>query len=838
MNSLLQDLRYSLRMMGKTPGLTAILAITLALGIGASTTIFSVVHSIVLEDLPYEQPDRLVRVFTEFHAGHEHQRRFPFSVPEIGELQQACRSCELVGAWLPGTAPLSGGERPVRITVGYATHQLLPLLGVAPVMGRWFDAAEDSPQKWVPGAQTVGDPSVVVINYEIWKSVFGGDPNVIGKKVELDAIPVTIVGVMPEGFMFDNMQAWVPARLDFTNPRRGSHSGNVIVRLAPDASLASFNQELDALATEWGKRDTREFHSIKAAEHPMTAVAFKKDLVGNLATVLWMLQGAVLFVLLISIVNVANLLLAKAETRTREIAVRHALGASRRRLLRQFITESLVLGILGAGLGILVTVWAIDGVTALIPKSAPRATEIKLDGTSVIFAVGASIFAALLFGLAPILHAKKTNLHGALKDGSNRMTGSRAQLRVRRALVIAEIALAMLLVIGCTVMVRSFVRLQRVDLGFKPDHVLTFGINLPLRTYEQASVSQQFWDRLEKRLDALPGVEGAALLDGFGVDRGLNVNSIRIPGFTMQDDNGREITPTVDFSNTVGAKALTVIGATFLKGRDFTDSDSGEAPRVVIINEAFAKKFFPGQDPIGREVVASRELDPAKEKPARVVGVIADMKNRGLDRSAGTELFMPRAQLQTLFDPPFSVFVQYGAIRSKDDPADLAPALSRAIAEIDPSIPVYDVRTLDDVMWEAVARPRFFTLILSAFALVALMLAAVGIYGVMAHTVAQRTHEIGLRVALGAQPKQVRALVLRQAASLVGTGVAIGLGAAIALQLALEQPLENLFYGEQLSQPVLLVGVAIAVAATALLATWVPARRATRVEPTVALRSE
>jgi predicted permease len=836
MNSIIQDLRYSLRTMAKTPGLTAILAITLALGIGASTTIFSVVHSVLLEDLPYEEPDRIARLYTEFHGGERVQREFPFSIVEIGEVKAACRSCELVAGYFPGTAPLSGGERPVRVTVGYATHELLPLLGVPPLMGRWFDASEDTTQPWVPGAQIVGDPSVVVINYEIWKTVFGGDPNILGRKVELDAIPVVVVGVMPKGFNFDGMEAWVPARLDFNMPERSGHNGTVLTRLKPGASLESLNAELAALAAQWGVRETKTFHTI-STRHPIVAVSFKQSLVGSIATMLWMLQAAVLFVLLISIVNVANLLLAKSEARSREIAVRHALGASRRRLVRQFVTESLVLGVLGAGLGLLVSVWALDGVTALIPRSAPRATEIRLDGTGVLFAISCAVVAALLFGLAPILHTKKTDLHGALKDGSGRMTGSRARLRARRVLVIVEIALAMVLVIGCTVMVRTFVRLSRVELGFKPDKLLTFGVNLPLRTYEQPTVSAQFWDRLETRLRAIPGVESAALVTGVSLDRGPNIEGILIPG-RPEPAPGDEMKSTVDYVNVTGPQALTTLGARFTRGRDFADSDTATSARVVIVNERFVAKFFPGEDPIGREIIPYPHPDPSKRKVARIVGVVADIKNHGLDQPAGSELWMARPQFITMTEPQFALLIQFAIVRYADDPADLVPAVSRAVAELDPSIPLYDVRTMNDVLWEAVARPRFLTFLLVAFAVVALLLAAVGIYGVMAHTVAQRTHEIGLRVALGAQPRQVRAMVLRQAASLVAIGVSVGLAAAVALQYALDTSLSNLFYGERLSQPILLAVVAVAVAATALVATWLPARRSTKVEPTVALRSE
>jgi putative ABC transport system permease protein len=833
MGSLWQDARYALRMMAKTPALTAVLAITLALGIGASTTIFSVVNSVVLKPLPYEQPDRLVRVYTEFHGATVY-KGFSFSIPEVMELKRDCRSCALVGGWVRGTAPLAGGDRPVRITVAYATHDLLPALGVRPILGRWFDAGEDTPATPTQG-QLIGEPSVAVISYGTWQRAFGGDKRIVGRKVELDALSVTIVGVMPPGFDFlEGMDAWVPGHFDPALKRRASHLASVIVRLAPGATIASLNEELATIAKEWGKRDTPGFHTI-SEKHPMIAVPLQQDLVGSLATTLWLLQGAVMFVLLISIVNVANLLLARAETRNREVAVRHALGASRRRLVRQFVTESLVLGLLGGGLGILVSVWAIDGVTALIPKSAPRASEIKLDTTTVVFAVGCSLLAALLFGLAPILHARKTDLHGALKDGARSMTSSKARLRARRALVIVEIALAMLLVIGCTVMVRSFVRLQNVTLGFNPERVLTFGINLPLKAYEPAAANA-FWDRLEARLQTLPGTDGATLIDGPPPMRSHTYESIEFPGRTRLP-----IEPewTTDFWQVAGPHYVKNLGGRIVRGRDIDERDTGNAPRVILVNEAFVATFLPHEDPIGREVTTWPSGDQKQDRPARIVGVFADMKNAGVDKPGGTEIVMPRAQYASLADdPPLASLALYGLVRTKHAPETLIPAVTRAVSELDPSAPLFDVRTMDELMWESVARPRFLTFLLTCFAFVAMLLAAVGIYGVMAHTVALRTHEIGLRVALGAQPAQVRAMVLRQAGLLVAMGVGVGLGAAVLLQFMLDRPLRGLFYGGELSQPLLLVGVALAVAATALLATWVPARRATKVEPTVALRSE
>jgi putative ABC transport system permease protein len=826
MGSLGQDIRYALRMMVKTPGLTAVLTITLALGIGASTTIFSVVNSVVLRPLPYEQPDRLVRVYTEFKGGLG-LSRFWVSPPEYLDFSQTCGTCASTAAWSRGTASLSGGDRPVRIEAAYATQTLLPLLGVRPILGRWFDKSED-----VPG----GDPTVMVLGYDVWKRAFGADKRIVGRQIHLDAMPVTVIGVMPPGFDFlDREEAWVPLNVDYAKANRGGHYLNVIARLKPGVSLTAFRSELHTTSLGWAKGQR---HTM-GENHHMLANAFQDDLVGSLATTLWLLQGAVLLVLLISIVNVANLLLARSETRTREVAVRHALGASRTRLMRQFLTESMLLALLGGGLGVLVAVWAIEGVSALIPKSAPRASEISLDFKAVVFAVACAVAAAVLFGMAPILHARRTNLHGALKDGSNRMTSSKARLRVRRALVIGEIALAVILVIGCTVMVRSFVKLQNVQLGMKPDHLLTFEIELPTKSYP-GTTGAQFWTRLQDRLRALPGVKSAGLIDGMLPARPINANDIEFPDKPRPVHvPGFGVPWNVDYWQVLGEDTLDTIGARVIRGRNILPSDTAESPSIILVNEAFAKRFYPNEDAIGKRVVIYGRGDPG-EPTQEIVGIVADMKQAGIDKPSGTEIYIPWRQYQKLGPPeeatsPNSLFA---VIRTVGEPTNMTASIHHVIAELDPSLPVSKLRSMDDLMWEAVARPRFLTFLLASFAGIALLLAAVGIYGVMAHTVAQRTHEIGLRVALGAQPRQVRAMVLRQAATLVAAGVATGLTVAVALQLLLESSLANLFYGERLSQPILLAGVALAVTFTALLATWIPARRATRVEPTVALRSE
>ncbi|HEY5934872.1 MAG TPA: ABC transporter permease, partial [Kofleriaceae bacterium] len=685
MGSLWLDVRYALRMMVKSPGMTAVLVITLALGIGASTTIFSVVNSVVLRPLPYEKPDELVRVYTEFTGGLG-LKKFWVSPPEFDDLRAECRTCASVAGWSRGTASLSGGDRPVRIEAAYATHELLPLLGVKPYLGRWFDKSEDRP----------GDPTVVVLGYDVWKRAFGGDPSIVGRTIRLDAMPVTVIGVMPPGFDFlDREEAWVPLNHDFVKNRhrRGSHFFNVVVRLKPDATITSFRQELAALTAGWAKKYEKQ-HPIDGKQHLMLGEPFHQDLVGSLSTTLWLLQGAVLFVLLIAIVNVANLLLARSESRTREVAVRHALGASRRRLMRQFVTESLIMGLIGGALGILVAVWAVDGVTALMPKSAPRANEITLDSTAVIFAVACSIVAALLFGLAPIVHARRTDLHGALKDGSNRMTGTKARLRVRRALVVSEIALAVVLVIGCAVMVRSFLKLQQTQPGFAPQNMLTFELELPQKSYPGVT-GDVFWKRHLERMRSLPGVTHATLLAGLPPLRRLNANDINFPG-KVRVPPPFGVPWNVDYWQTIETDGMAALGARLVKGREILPSDTPESPKVLLINESFARKFFPGEEPIGQKVQIHG--DGAEDWVQTVVGVVADIKQAGIDRPAGTEIFIPAAQYQVLSKPPESPISLYTVIRTDGDPSSLIPAVQRAVAELDPTLPISKMRTMDDVL--------------------------------------------------------------------------------------------------------------------------------------------
>lgn len=823
MASLWLDVRYAFRMMARTPGLTSVLVLTLALGIGATTTIFSVVSSVLLRPLPYAAPEQLVRMYSEIE-GHGAPQQLGMLRKSYLDVRASCRSCAAVGGWRTSSAALSGGDRPTRVETTYTDAPLWPLLGVRPVLGRWFDAADDAP----------GDPQVIALGFDLWQRGFGGDPTVVGRTVQLDGKAVTVVGVMPRGFRFpERTEVWMPASKAFIRDDGGSFNLSAVIRLAPGASVASLAAELEPMARAWTVDINKMAAQVGLAPFTVRAVVrpLLDDLVGSLSTTLWLLQGAVAFVLLISIVNVANLLLARSETRTREVAVRHALGASRGRLLRQFLTESVILGLIGGGLGILVAMWSLDGVTALIPRAAPRASEIALDARAVAFAVACALFAALLFGLAPILHARRTDLHGALKDGSPRTTGSRARLRVRRALVIGELALAVVLVVGCTVMVRSFLALQRVELGFAPDHVLTFGVALPDRAYPRAR-AVDFWHQLEDRLRALPGVRAVTSLSGLPPTRAVEANGIAFPGRSASADG--EPDWITDFVQAGDEGMIDALGAHVVAGRGFVASDVEQAPLVALVNQAFATKFFRGRDPIGQKV----KLLGGTTAEMTVVGVVGDIKQAGIDRPAGAEIFLSVWQMPALFGPSVNLSEAYLVVRTSGDPASLVPAVQRALAAIDPTVPMFEVATLDDLMWQAVARPRFLMFLLSSFAGIALLLAAVGIYGVMSHTVAQRTHEIGVRIALGARPAQVRAMVLRQAMALVAAGVGAGLIAAVAMSIALGASLGGVFYGASLAQPLLYAAVAVGVVAAALIATWIPARRATMVQPTIALRSE
>ncbi|HKA92027.1 MAG TPA: ABC transporter permease [Haliangiales bacterium] len=817
---ILHDARYGFRTMAKHPSFAAIAILTLGLAIGANTAIFSVVNAVLLQPLPYKDADRLVRIYTQFPTMSFD--RFWLSRPEYFELRHDARSYSELAAYREGTVAIGGIDRPIRVPSAVTTHTLAPLLGVAPQLGRYFSAEEDVP----------GDPRAIVLGYDLWQRAFGGARDIVGKTITADAISVTVVGVMPKGFDFpgNGIEAWIPAGLDPADFHRGNHFLSVIGRLQPGVTVAGARAEMKSLVDGWQRLNAPMFHTLTHRFHPMVLHGLKAETVGSVQWALWLLQGAVLFVLLIACANVSNLLLARAEARAREIAIRAALGAGRRRLVGQFLTESLLLGLCGGAVGLVLAGWGVDLTTSIIPEGAPRAHEIHIDGWVLGFGIACSFATSLLFGLAPVLHTRVADLHERIKEGGQRTTAPRQ--RFRRALVVAEVAMAVVLVIGCGLVIRSFNRLQQVNVGFNPDGLLTMNVELPSKTYANNEAINAFWDRLLRDLGALPGVKSATLMDGLPPFREVNANDLWLEGKTRREDGPVWNT---DFWNIVAENYHAAMGIKLVDGRLFTPADAAGAPPVVLVNEAFARKFYPGEHAIGKRIRTAGWL---RDKPPQtIVGIVADVKQQGIDAPTGTEIYIPMRQSIDIADGAanrMNIALRADGVT----PMSLASAARATIQNADPSLPVSDVKTMDQVLWSAVAKPRFLTFLMTLFAGLALVLAVVGVYGVMAYNVEQRTRELGIRVALGARPAGVRALVLRQGMFLVGIGVACGLGGALALNAALAHVFSQVLFETRALDPVTFILVGALVVVVAALACWVPALRATRIDPMIALRSE
>jgi putative ABC transport system permease protein len=730
------------------------------------------------------------------------------------------RSFSSIGAWGNGSAAIGGGERPERVPAAYATHGFLPTVGVAPALGRFYGPDEDRP----------GGPTVVVLSHALWQRGFGGDKQIVGKPITVDGAPVKVVGVMPAGFDFpQGSEVWVPSGEDPGNQRRGNHRLSVVARLRPEVSVEQARAELKVLMAGWLERH-KGAHPVAEPNHPMLLYPLKGEVVGSVEWMLLLLQGAVLFVLLISCANVSNLLLARAEARSREVAIRNALGAQRKRLIQQFMTESLLLGVLGGILGLVLAFFGLNAAVSLLPEGAPRAKEIGIDGTVLAFGLLSALVTSVLFGLAPIVHSRVQSLHGALKEGQ-RTTGSPLRQRFRRTLVVAEMALAVVLVIGCGLMIRSFSQLSRVELGFRPDHLLTFQIKLPNKVYPDDKEAVAFLQRAVERLRVLPGVENATLMTGLPPNRPVNANDLFIVGKTPPRP-GEGPPWNTDFWQTVGPDYFATMGIKLLEGRLFDGRDGPDAPGVALVNQSMARKFWPGESVIGKQIHAQGNRERALQT---IVGVVADVKQQGVEAPTGTELYFPMQQSTQLgFAPRLPTF----ALRTAGDPLALAGAVRAAMAALDPQIAIARLRTMDQIMYDAVAKPRFLTMLLGVFAGLALVLAAVGIYGVMSYAVAQRTREIGIRMALGAEAGNVRGLVLRQGLLLAGLGTLLGLGAAFTVNHVLSKVLADLLYGVRALDPSTFVTVPLVVVAVAALACWIPALRATRIDPMVALRSD
>jgi len=819
MGTLRQDIQFALRMMGKNLGFTTAAVLCLMLGIGATTGIFTVVNAVLLQPLPYSHSEQLVRVYTEFPTfpnGGLH--RFWTSGPEIIDLKRDTHSWASLDAWISGGANLAGTTEPVRVTAAYLSGGLLETLGVAPVAGRLIAQSDD-----VPGGSVVAD-----ISYGTWQSIFAGDPNVVGRETRLDGRKCTIIGVMPKGFQFppgeqEPAQVWTALQLDPAKPGgRGSHNYYLLGRLKPGVSAAQAQGELASLVQSYGEKRAPKTHSFDPKNHTIVSFPLQAEVVSSVRPALLMLLGAVAFVLLIASVNVANLLLARAEARRREIAIRGALGASLARLARQFMTEGILLALCGCLLGIALSFGGVRLVQLTNAGGIPRADEIAMDWRVLVFTLAVSLLTGVLFGLAPLAPLIVSGISESLKDTAGSTTAAAGAQFFRRALVAGELAMALVLLIGCGLMLRAFWKLQEVHTGLRPDNVITMHVSLPSGTYTDAAKITDLWTRLDARLTNLPGVQSAALVSGLAPMRPPNMNDTDIEGFVMTKDGPIQ---NVDFYQAVSKDYFAAMGIRLMDGRLFDDRDVQGGPEVVIINKSMALTFWPHQNPIGRRVRPGGAKDWCT-----IVGVVDDVKNAGLDRPAGTELYLPYRQPAAA-----GVSDMYVVMRaSSGDPRSLAGEVRQRLNEIDPSLPLADVRLMDDVLSRAQARPRFLTLLLTLFSVVALAIATVGIYGVVSYSVARRTKEFGLRMVLGAQSGDVLGLVMKQGAGMIAIGVAFGL----VLALFLTRLMASLLFGVAPTDLATFASVTAVLFGVALAACYIPARRATRVDPIQTLRYE
>ena len=814
MSGIWHDLRITLRGLLKQPVFAAIAVTTLALGIGANTAIFSVVNGVLLRPLPYPEPDRLVHIATQFEEmGFD---RFWVSPPEYLEFKELARSFESVGAYTT-TAVNLGTETPSRPDAGLVTDDLFEVLGVAPLAGRVLEEPDTRP----------GAERVAVLSFDLWQRAFGGSASAIDQVVSIDDQPTRIVGVMPEGFDVhdEGFELYVPFELDpATIPnRRGNHLLFLIGRLNDGVSLDAARAEVETLLVRWPEI-APDTHAPNPAFHRLRLDPLQQDIVGDVATALWVLQAAVVFVLLIACANLANLLLARAESRHREFAVRTALGAGRRRLVSQFVTEGVVIALLGAVLGTALAYAALGALLSVSPDSVPRATAIEIDPVVLLFTLGISLLTGLVFGLAPLAHLSHAGLHDALKESGTRTTGGAARSRARNGLVVAQVALAVVLVVGAGLLIRSFRNLTAVDAGLDPSRLMTFGVVLPQATYTPDQ-RVAFYRSLTEGLRSLPGVQAVAAMSGLPPLRQINANDTDFEHISESPDAPIE---NVDYWQMVTIDYTDTVGIPVVAGRGFRPGDVG-GPPVVLVNEALVARFFRDRDPLGYR------LKPGFDDELSwftIVGVVRDVKQGGIQADVGTELYMLIDQLPAAADrAPGGMNL---VMRTPLPVESLAPGIRDRVAALDPALPIVELRTMEAVFAESIARPRFLTMLLAVFAGLALLLAALGTYGILSYAVAERSREIGIRMTLGASRGGVLGLVLRQGGLLVGSGLVAGLIASYLLT----RVMASMLFGVRPTDLVTFAVVVATIALVAVAACIVPARRAVDVDPIRVLRQE
>ncbi|GMU02401.1 ABC transporter permease [Corallococcus caeni] len=806
MEHLLGDLRYAWRSLKNAPGFVAVAVLTLALGIGANSAVFSVVKGVLLTPPPFAQPERLVLLAPNFDAFG--LKEVSNSVPEYRDMVTHTKAFTSLAAFRPNDMTLTGGESPRRLRVVVATASFLPTLGVAPVLGRGFTQEEETP----------GQEQVVVLSDAAWRTHFAKDPEVLGRTLRLDGVPHTVVGVLPPGGIYpEDMEAvlpFAPTPQQQEESRRGNRFLSVVARLKPGMTLDAVRADL----VRMGNARTPDLvDQYQRWGWSMSVKSLEDQVVGGVRETLWLLWGAVGFVLLVACSSVANLLLARAVARGREVSIRAALGAGRARLVAQFLTESLLLALVAGAVGLLLALWGTDALVATVGESLPRAQGVKLDVASVLFTLGVSVLTGVLFGLVPALQASRVDLHAAMREGA-RATGSHRTGRLRAALVVAQVSLALVLLVGAGLFVKSFLALQRVDAGFVSDGVLTGALALPRVQYPDRAKQAGFQQALLSRLQVLPGVESAGLTNvlplGGSTDNSFDIDGRpRQPGEQWKAVEFRAVTPGY----------LRALRVNLRQGRLLEDADGPEAPWAVVINRSFANLFWPQGDALGQRV----KLHGQDMQWTTVVGIVDDLREWGLDVPARPAAYYALSQL-----PSVSMGL---AVRVKSgDPEALRAQVEAEVRAVDADLPLFDVSPLTRRMDEATGPRRLSALVMGLFAGVALLLASLGLSGVIAFSVTQRTRELGIRMALGAARGDVLRLVLAQGLRLSLTGVAVGL----CLSLGLARLLGSLLYGVSVDDPWTFGGVALLLTGVALGASWLPARRATRVDPIIALRAD
>ena len=807
LETLAGDIRFALRIFRKSPGFTSVAIFTLALGIGANTAIFSVVDAVLLRPLPYAEPDRIVTV-AESNRPYDLPSRNEVSAGNFFDWRLRNHVFEQIGAvHVPGYS-ITGTDRPERVQGAAISAGMLHLLGLRPALGREFETADDRD----------GAPPVVMLADELWRRRFAGDTSIIGKTMYLDTKPYTIVGVLPPGLIFpaDRAGVWLPLEQMHTRQEMhwyASHYLDVYARLRPGVTLAEANQEMTRIAAQI-KQEQPESNGGAAA----LVIPLQEDLTGEIRPALLTLLTAVGFVLLIASVNVANLLLVRASARTKELATRIALGADKVRLIRQMLTESVMLSLAGGGAGLLVANWTRGILVALSPKSLPQFNVIETDGRVLLFTFIVSVSTGLLFGVLPAFGSTGLNLAPALHGLSRNATPGRTTHRLRNLLVVAEVAISLVLLAGAGLTIRSFLQLRHAHLGFRSDHTVTARITIPKDKYSREERVVAFYDKILERMHATPGVESAGMISYLPLTGHNFDNSFDIVGKPPRPYSDRDYA-LVRF---VDPQYFDVLGIPVLAGRGTTEHDRLGAPRSVILSESMAKRFFPGANPIGQHLVVYMGED---QSPWEIVGIVADTRS---DISALPEPTMYFAYAQF----PYRYMVL--TLRTHAEPSSMLDTIRDTVNSIDPDLPVYQRRTLAELVQEELVPWRFSMTLLAGFAAVALLLASAGIYGVMAYLVEQRTHEVGVRMALGARPSDVLRLVVAQGAKLAFLGVLAG----VAASLALTRLMSSLLFNVSSTDPMTLSAVALLLVVVALAACAIPARRAANVDPAVALRCE